>query len=146
MMTVEPTFGPDRGDALQRLLSSADINGAPKPAFQLRQAQAEMEKILPETLPRGMGYEWTELVYQEKIAGNTGADLPAVRAAGVPGAGSHLRELDAAAGHHPDRADVHPERITGVWLSGFFGQPATTTSSRRSRWSCWSGWRARTRS
>jgi multidrug efflux pump len=30
-----------------------------------------MEKILAETLPRGLGYEWTELVYQEKIAGNT---------------------------------------------------------------------------
>jgi multidrug efflux pump subunit AcrB len=30
-----------------------------------------MEKILSETLPRGISYQWTELVYQEKIAGNT---------------------------------------------------------------------------
>jgi multidrug efflux pump len=30
-----------------------------------------MEKLLRETLPRGMDFEWTELVYQEKIAGNT---------------------------------------------------------------------------
>ena len=70
LMTVEPTFGPG---AVTRYngFYSADINGAPKPGVSSGQAQAEMEKILAETLPRGMGYQWTELVYQEKIAGNT---------------------------------------------------------------------------
>jgi hydrophobe/amphiphile efflux-1 (HAE1) family protein len=70
LMTVKPTFGPG---AVSRYNAyySADINGAPKFGVSSGQAQAEMEKILAETLPRGISYEWTELVYQEKIAGNT---------------------------------------------------------------------------
>lgn len=36
------------------------------------QAQAAIEKILAETLPIGMTYEWTELTYQQILAGNTG--------------------------------------------------------------------------
>ncbi|HNJ83853.1 MAG TPA: efflux RND transporter permease subunit, partial [Piscinibacter sp.] len=70
LMTVEPTFGPGSVTRYNGFFS-ADVNGAPKPGVSSGQAQAEMEKILAQTLPRGMGYEWTELVYQEKIAGNT---------------------------------------------------------------------------
>ena len=70
LMTVEPTFGPGSVTRYNGFYS-ADINGAPKPGISSGQAQAEMEKILSETLPRGIGYQWTELVYQEKIAGNT---------------------------------------------------------------------------
>jgi multidrug efflux pump len=70
IMTVQPTFGPGAVTRYNGFFS-ADINGAPKPGVSSGQAQAEMEKILAETLPRGLGYEWTELVYQEKIAGNT---------------------------------------------------------------------------
>ena len=70
IMSVEPTFGPGSVTRYNGFYS-ADINGAPKPGVSSGQAQAEMEKILRETLPRGIGYEWTELVYQEKIAGNT---------------------------------------------------------------------------
>jgi hydrophobe/amphiphile efflux-1 (HAE1) family protein len=70
LMTVEPSFGPGSVTRYNGLYS-ADINGAPKPGISSGQAQAEMEKILTETLPRGIGYQWTELVYQEKIAGNT---------------------------------------------------------------------------
>ena len=70
IMTMQPAFGPG---AVSRYngFYSADLNGAPKPGVSSGQAQAEMEKILAETLPRGIGYQWTELVYQEKIAGNT---------------------------------------------------------------------------
>jgi multidrug efflux pump len=50
---------------------SADINGGPAPGFSTGQAQAVVEKLLAETLPRGIGYEWTEITYQEKIAGDT---------------------------------------------------------------------------
>jgi hydrophobe/amphiphile efflux-1 (HAE1) family protein len=70
LMTVEPSFGPGSVTRYNGFYS-ADINGAPKPGVSSGQAQAEMEKILTETLPRGVGYQWTELVYQEKIAGNT---------------------------------------------------------------------------
>jgi multidrug efflux pump subunit AcrB len=70
IMSMQPAFGPG---AVSRYngFYSADLNGAPKPGVSSGQAQAEMEQILTETLPRGVGYQWTELVYQEKIAGNT---------------------------------------------------------------------------
>ncbi|HEX4597898.1 MAG TPA: efflux RND transporter permease subunit, partial [Burkholderiaceae bacterium] len=70
LMKVVPTNGPvsvTRHDGFY----SADINGAPKPGFSSGQAQAEIEHVLQASLPRGINYDWTELVYQEKIAGNT---------------------------------------------------------------------------
>ena len=30
-----------------------------------------MERVLKETLPNGFGYEWTDLTFQQKSAGNT---------------------------------------------------------------------------
>jgi multidrug efflux pump subunit AcrB len=35
------------------------------------QAQAAMTRILDQTLPRGMTYEWTDLAYQQLISGDT---------------------------------------------------------------------------
>ncbi|AEG94625.1 efflux RND transporter permease subunit [Ramlibacter tataouinensis] len=70
VLTVQPSFGPGTVGRHNGFYT-ADLNGAPKPGFSSGQAQAEMEQLLAEVLPRGMGYEWTELVYQEKIAGNT---------------------------------------------------------------------------
>jgi multidrug efflux pump len=67
---VQSTFGPTRVTRYNGY-PSADINGSPKPGFSSGQAQAEIEGLLKQMLPRGLGYEWTELVYQEKIAGNT---------------------------------------------------------------------------
>ncbi len=31
-----------------------------------------MEKLASETLPPGMAFEWTDLTFQEKLAGNAG--------------------------------------------------------------------------
>jgi hydrophobe/amphiphile efflux-1 (HAE1) family protein len=70
LMTVSTTFGPGSVGRYNGFYA-ADLNGAPKPGFSSGEAQLAMEKLLAETLPRGMSYEWTELVYQEKIAGNT---------------------------------------------------------------------------
>jgi multidrug efflux pump len=50
---------------------SADVNGGAAPGYSTGQAQAAVERIAAATLPRGIGYEWTELTYQDKIAGNT---------------------------------------------------------------------------
>jgi multidrug efflux pump len=50
---------------------SADLNGAPAPGFSSGQAQAAIERIATETLPRGIRFEWTDLTYQEILAGNT---------------------------------------------------------------------------
>jgi multidrug efflux pump len=50
---------------------SADINGGPAPGVSSGQAQAIMEKIAAETLPKGVSFEWTDLTYQDILAGNT---------------------------------------------------------------------------
>ena len=65
LMSVEPTFGPTRVTRYNGF-PSADINGAPKPGFSSGQAEAEIEQIL-KGLPRGMGYEWTDLSYQDRL-------------------------------------------------------------------------------
>ncbi len=65
-----PSFGPDRA-IRYNAFPSADLNGAAAPGFSSGQAQAAIERIARETLPRGMTFEWTELTYQEILAGNT---------------------------------------------------------------------------
>ena len=71
VINVSHSFGPD---VVQRYnaYTAADINGGPAPGYSSGQAQAAMAKILDETLPRGMSYEWTDLAYQQQITGNTG--------------------------------------------------------------------------
>ncbi len=66
LMTVEPTFGPTRVTRYNGF-PSADINGAANPGFSSGQAEAEIEALLKKTLPRGIGYEWTELTYQDRL-------------------------------------------------------------------------------
>ena len=51
--------------------ATAEINGGPAPGFSSGQAQAAMEKLAADNLPNGMSYEWTELTYQQILAGNT---------------------------------------------------------------------------
>ena len=70
LMTVDKSFGPDRA-MRYNLYRTADLNGGPAPGVSTGVAQAEMERILNETLPKGMSYEWTDLTYQQILAGNT---------------------------------------------------------------------------
>jgi multidrug efflux pump len=50
---------------------SADLNGGAAPGYSSGQAQAAITRILKETLPKGMDFEWTELTYQQILAGDT---------------------------------------------------------------------------
>jgi len=70
LMRVKDSYGPDRVERYNAYVS-AEINGAPAPGFSSGQAQAALEEIAKANLPKGMGYEWTELTYQEILAGNT---------------------------------------------------------------------------
>jgi len=70
LMKVKDTYGPDRVQRYNNYLA-AELNGGPAPGVSSGQAQALIEQIAGETLPKGMGYEWTELTYQDKLAGNT---------------------------------------------------------------------------
>jgi len=70
LMRVTDTYGPDRVQRYNAYVA-ADLNGGPAPGVSSGQAQAIMEKIARETLPKGITYEWTDLTYQEILAGNT---------------------------------------------------------------------------
>ena len=70
IVRVTETTGPDSA-MRYNAFRSADVNGGPAPGYSTGQAQAAMTRILDETLPKGMGYEWTELTYQQILAGNT---------------------------------------------------------------------------
>ena len=52
------------------LYPAAIITGMPTPKYSSGQALDMMEQFAEETLPQGMGYEWTGLSYQEKQIGN----------------------------------------------------------------------------
>jgi HAE1 family hydrophobic/amphiphilic exporter-1 len=54
------------------LYPAAEVQGAVLPGYSSGYGIAAMEKIAAEKLPPGFGYEWTELSYQEKLAGNSG--------------------------------------------------------------------------
>ena len=70
VVKVTETYGPDRVMRYNGY-PAAEINGAPAPGFSSGQAEAIMEKLAAENLPKGMVLDWTELVYQKLIAGNT---------------------------------------------------------------------------
>jgi multidrug efflux pump len=70
LLKVSSTSGPERAMRYNGFLS-AEINGRAASGFSSGQAQAAVERIAAETLPRGFSFEWTELTYQEILAGNS---------------------------------------------------------------------------
>jgi multidrug efflux pump len=69
-VTVKRGAGPDRVQHYNGY-PTAEINGGPAPGFSSGQAQAAMQQLAKEHLPNGFSYEWTELTYQQILAGNT---------------------------------------------------------------------------
>jgi multidrug efflux pump len=69
-VTLEQSSGPN---LVMRYngYPTAEITGGPAPGFSSGQAQDAIEKLAVEELPNGMSVEWTELAYQQLIAGNT---------------------------------------------------------------------------
>jgi hydrophobe/amphiphile efflux-1 (HAE1) family protein len=70
VVQVKQSHGPDQGLRYNGY-PAADINGGPAPGFSSGQAQEAIEGLMREVLPNGIGYEWTDLTYQQKLAGNT---------------------------------------------------------------------------
>jgi len=70
LMRVKDSYGPDRVQRYNAYVA-AEINGGAAPGVSTGEAQAEMTKIVNEVLPKGITYEWTELVYQDILSGNT---------------------------------------------------------------------------
>src|SRR6185503_21063258 len=50
------------------LLRSVEINGTPAPGVSSGQALAALEDVFRQTLPKEMGFAYSSLSYQEKVA------------------------------------------------------------------------------
>jgi len=70
VVQVKESHGPDQATRYNGY-PAADINGGPAPGYSSGQAEAAIEGLMREVLPNGIGYEWTDLTYQQKLAGNT---------------------------------------------------------------------------
>jgi multidrug efflux pump len=69
-LKVSASSGPDRVMHYNGFLT-AEINGAAAPGYSSGQAEAAMAKLLKDELPNGMSFEWTDLTYQQILAGNS---------------------------------------------------------------------------
>jgi hydrophobe/amphiphile efflux-1 (HAE1) family protein len=70
LVDIRETTGPDKV-IRYNMYPAADINGVAKPGVSSGQAIALAQQLAAKDLPPGMNYEWTELTYQEILAGNT---------------------------------------------------------------------------
>ena len=111
--TMRPTTAPYRV-MRYNLHPAADIQGDAAPGHSSGQAIAAMERLARDILPAGMGFEWTDMAYQQQVSGNAGrAGLRTGRGLRVHLPGRPVREPDAAAGGDPDRAHVPAGRDPG---------------------------------
>ena len=70
-VTLKRTTGPYRAPRYN-MYPAAEVQGSAAPGRSTGEALDGMEKIARASLPPGFGYEWTDLAYQQKTAGNTG--------------------------------------------------------------------------
>ncbi|CAM5202113.1 Efflux pump membrane transporter OS=Castellaniella defragrans OX=75697 GN=HNR28_002359 PE=3 SV=1 [Castellaniella defragrans] len=71
LVEVTPSFGPEMVVRYNGY-TAADINSGPAPGYSSGQAQAAAERVAAATLPAGVKFEWTDLTYQQILAGNAG--------------------------------------------------------------------------
>ncbi len=70
MASVEERLGPGT-ITRYNLYAAADVSGDTKPGTSTGQAIGIMEDLARKTLPQNMSFEWTDLTYQQILAGNT---------------------------------------------------------------------------
>ena len=71
LVTLRHVTGPYRV-LRYNLFPAAEIQGDTAPGHSSGEALETMEKLARANLPPGYGFEWTELSYEERLAGNTG--------------------------------------------------------------------------
>ena len=71
LVTLRHITGPYRV-LRYNLFPAAEVQGEASRGHSSGEALKAMERAAKATLPPGYGYEWTELAYQEQLAGNTG--------------------------------------------------------------------------
>lgn len=68
---LTPSTGPYRV-LRYNLYPSTDIQGEAAPGYSSGEAMEAMERIAAERLPAGFAVEWTDLAYQQRVAGGSG--------------------------------------------------------------------------
>jgi hydrophobe/amphiphile efflux-1 (HAE1) family protein len=53
------------------LFTAASVQGSTLPGYSTGYGLAAMEQLARQTLPEGYAFQWTEIAFQEKLAGNT---------------------------------------------------------------------------
>jgi len=71
-VTIREIAGPDYTNRFN-LNRSIEITGGPGPGYSSAQALAALERVAHKVLPRDVGYEWSNMSYQEKQASGSGA-------------------------------------------------------------------------
>ncbi len=69
LVNVRQVTGPDRV-VRYNMFPAAEINGDTAPGVSSGQAITIMEQLAKQVLPSGMGYEWTDIAYQQRSTGN----------------------------------------------------------------------------
>jgi len=70
LVRVREVSGPDRVTRYNGY-PAAELSGSPAVGYSSGQGEAAIEELLRQVLPPGMEFEWTELTYQQRSAGNT---------------------------------------------------------------------------
>ncbi len=68
--TLENSYGPSRVPRFN-LFNTAALSGNITPGFSTGATLDTMEQLAAQVLPEGFSFEWTDLAYQQKRAGNT---------------------------------------------------------------------------
>jgi hydrophobe/amphiphile efflux-1 (HAE1) family protein len=70
VLDVQWRTGPDRV-VRYNMYPAAEVQGDAAPGYSSGEAMATIERIAADLLPPGMEIAWTDLAYQERLAGNT---------------------------------------------------------------------------
>ena len=132
VQSTTPTFGPQFTNRFN-VYRAAQVTGSAAPGYSSGQAMAALEEVARQTLPREIGYDWSDLSYQErKTSGTTVDDLRAVADLRLSHSGCALRELDVAVLGAADGAGRRLRRVHRPTAA----DDSTSTSTRRSGSSC----------
>jgi HAE1 family hydrophobic/amphiphilic exporter-1 len=71
-VSIQDIVGPDFTNRFN-LYRSVELTGSPAQGFTSAQAMAALEETAAQVLPDGMGYEWSNMSYQEKKSAGTGS-------------------------------------------------------------------------
>ena len=74
VVDLQEDSGPTRV-LRHNLFPTADVRGQAAPGYSSVQALEAMERVAADVLPQGMTFEWTDIAYQEKLAGDTGTTV-----------------------------------------------------------------------